>query len=232
MADLGDRAGRSLPPLPSAPLAPGQLAEPRTRPSPAGGQRWSVDGSCSTSRSTLRRHASETILRGDTVPVRADADETEQGPLHWDPRVGLVRRTAGDRDRDVHSRGRADPDAGPLPCRATRNVDAGFHPPPAPDGEIEGATPPPLPRPARAPRDEPLLRVEQQRPVKPTSMTAEHHRTSVAERELAGWPNACRMQVDLVGDRVEPRERPAAPAACRPWDTALRSRRGAETGPR
>jgi hypothetical protein len=45
-------------------------------------------------RLTIRRRAeiSQTVPRGDTVPVPLDQTTTEESRVVWDPRVGLVRR--------------------------------------------------------------------------------------------------------------------------------------------
>jgi hypothetical protein len=93
VADLSAALDDLLPPLPVGPLEPGAtsrspgLAITRLADTAAGGrtlQRYSLE---------LRRHASETTPRGDTVPVALSQTTTERGTYLWDPALGPVART-------------------------------------------------------------------------------------------------------------------------------------------
>ena len=92
VADLSSALDDLLPPLAPEALQPGEtwrapgIAITRQADTVARGRtllRFSVD---------LRRRASESTPRGDTVPVALAQTTTEQGTFLWDPSLGLVAR--------------------------------------------------------------------------------------------------------------------------------------------
>jgi hypothetical protein len=92
VADLSSALDDLLPPLPPAPLRPGAtwrapgIAITRLGDTVVEGralQHFSLE---------LRRHASETTPRGDTVPVAMTQTTTEQGTFLWDPALGPIAR--------------------------------------------------------------------------------------------------------------------------------------------
>ncbi|HKU62081.1 MAG TPA: hypothetical protein VJQ44_12735 [Gemmatimonadales bacterium] len=92
VADLSAALDDLFPPLPPIPLRPGaswqsgHVTIGRLADTVVSGRtllHFSLD---------LRRSATETTPRGDTVPVAMAQTTTEQGTVLWDPQIGLVGR--------------------------------------------------------------------------------------------------------------------------------------------
>jgi hypothetical protein len=93
VADLSGAARDLLPPLPPRPLAPGEawkdtgLVVSRLPDTVVAG------GTLFHFRLEARGETSETVPRGDTVPIPIKQTTVEQGAIFWSPAVGLVHRT-------------------------------------------------------------------------------------------------------------------------------------------